>query len=50
VVVVESNATGQFTNILKLELDVKVDHRILKYNGEPFNIEEINERVSEVLR
>lgn len=49
VVVVENNATGQFANLLKLELDVRVDHKILKYNGEPFSIEEIDKRLEEVL-
>ncbi|PKM93420.1 MAG: 2-oxoacid:acceptor oxidoreductase subunit alpha [Firmicutes bacterium HGW-Firmicutes-1] len=49
VIVVENNATGQFANLLKLELDVKIDHKILKYNGEPFSIEEVEKRLKEVL-
>ncbi|MBV1708687.1 MAG: 2-oxoacid:acceptor oxidoreductase subunit alpha [Erysipelothrix sp.] len=50
VIVLENNATGQFANILKLELDVKIDSRILKYNGEPFHIEEVETKVKEVLK
>ncbi|MDO9591668.1 MAG: 2-oxoacid:acceptor oxidoreductase subunit alpha, partial [Erysipelotrichaceae bacterium] len=50
VIVIENNATGQFANILRLELDVKIDHRILKYNGEPFHIEEVEAKVKEVLK
>lgn len=50
VIVVENNATGQFANILRLELDVKIDSKILKYNGEPFHIEEIEAKVKEVLK
>lgn len=49
VIVVENNATGQFANLLKVELDVKADFKILKYNGEPFSIEDIEKRVEEVL-
>lgn len=49
IITVENNATGQFANLLKLELDVKVDYKILKYNGEPFSIEEVEERLKEVL-
>ncbi len=49
VVVVENNYTGQLANILNLELDVKADHKINKYNGEPFFIDEIHELLKEVL-
>lgn len=48
IAVVENNATGQFANVLATELGVIVSHRINKYNGEPFFIEEINERLTEV--
>jgi 2-oxoglutarate ferredoxin oxidoreductase subunit alpha len=43
-IVVENNATGQLAALLKAELSVKIDHQILKYNGEPFSIEEIEEK------
>ncbi|MDK2809096.1 MAG: 2-oxoglutarate/2-oxoacid ferredoxin oxidoreductase subunit alpha [Clostridiales bacterium] len=49
VVVVENNATGQLANILKLELSVPVHHRILKYDGEPYSIEEMERRLKEVV-
>jgi len=49
-IVVENNATGQFANILRLELDVPVHQRILKYSGEPFSIEEIDQKIAEVLQ
>ncbi len=45
---VENNATGQFANILKLELDVTVTHKLLKYNGVPFAIEDILTFMKEV--
>jgi len=49
-IVIENNATGQFANLCKLELDVKIHSSILKYNGEPFSIEEITQRVTEAIR
>ncbi len=49
IVVIENNATGQFAKLMKLELDVEADDSILKYNGEPFSIEEIDEMLEEVL-
>ena len=38
---VESNGTGQFANVLKLELDVTVTHKFLKFDGVPLSIEDI---------
>jgi 2-oxoglutarate ferredoxin oxidoreductase subunit alpha len=38
---VENNAGGQFAELLKRELGLAVDHRILKYNGECFTVEEL---------
>lgn len=49
VTVVENNATGQLARLLKTELDIHVDHSILKYSGEPFSIEEIEKKLKEVL-
>ncbi|MDW7669278.1 MAG: 2-oxoacid:acceptor oxidoreductase subunit alpha [Bacillota bacterium] len=49
VIVVENNYKGQLANLLKLELDIKVDKKVLKYSGEPFSIEEIEKKLKEVL-
>jgi len=49
VVVVENNYTGQLAGLLKLELDIKVDQKVLKYSGEPFSIEELNTKLKELL-
>ena len=46
---VENNATGQFCDLLKLELGIDVEKRILKYNGLPFHQEELVERLGEIL-
>ncbi|OEF98381.1 2-oxoacid:acceptor oxidoreductase subunit alpha [Desulfuribacillus alkaliarsenatis] len=49
IIVVENNATGQLANLLKIELNVSVNHSILKYNGEPFFVDEVAQRLQEVL-
>ncbi|WP_297474848.1 2-oxoacid:acceptor oxidoreductase subunit alpha [Thermococcus sp.] len=41
VIVVENNVTGQFADLLWKELGVKADHRVLKYDGRPFSVEEV---------
>ena len=46
---VENNATGQFAQLLRRELGLKVDRRILKYNGECFTVEELVEKVKQIV-
>lgn len=41
VVVIENNVVGQFANLLEQEYDITVKERILKYDGNPFAVEEI---------
>lgn len=47
-VIFENNATGQLFNLIKLKLDVTLDKKILKYNGMPFTIEEVDQTLKEV--
>ena len=42
---IENNATGQFAGLLKRELGIDTDRRILKFNGECFTVAEICEMV-----
>ncbi|MGE5799495.1 MAG: 2-oxoacid:acceptor oxidoreductase subunit alpha, partial [Syntrophaceae bacterium] len=46
---VENNATGQFAQLLRSELGLKVDHRVLKYNGECFTVAELVERIRKIV-
>jgi 2-oxoglutarate ferredoxin oxidoreductase subunit alpha len=46
---VENNATGQFAQLLKRELGLKVDHLVLKYNGECFTVAELVERIRKIV-
>lgn len=43
--VVENNASGQFADLLEKELGITVDEKILKYDGMPFNVEELADRL-----
>jgi 2-oxoglutarate ferredoxin oxidoreductase subunit alpha len=46
---VENNAGGQFAELLKRELGLAIDHRILKYNGECFTVEELCRSLKDLL-
>lgn len=48
VAVIENNATGQLADLLKLHLSIHADERLLKYNGQPFSVEEISHFIKEV--
>ncbi|MFN6991994.1 MAG: 2-oxoacid:acceptor oxidoreductase subunit alpha, partial [Fervidobacterium sp.] len=50
IISIEQNATGQFANLLKLELDVDIKDRINKYSGFIFSVEEITKRIEELLQ
>lgn len=45
VICIENNYTGQFANLIKHELNISVDERILKYNGMAFSVEELVEKI-----
>ena len=47
IVVVENNATGQFANLLQMTYGIKLNNRILKYNGEPFHVDELEQKIKE---
>jgi 2-oxoglutarate ferredoxin oxidoreductase subunit alpha len=49
-IVVENNATGQFANLIQLTTGTTIQHRILKYNGMPFSVEELAEQIARVLK
>ncbi|MBN1929792.1 MAG: 2-oxoacid:acceptor oxidoreductase subunit alpha [Chlorobiaceae bacterium] len=49
VAVIENNALGQFADLLQRESGIVASHRILKATGEPFSVEEIIEKLREVV-
>lgn len=44
-IIIENNATGQFGKLIKLYTGVEIENKILKYNGLPFSVEEIMEKI-----
>lgn len=48
-IVVEHNKTGQLACLIRERLLRKVDHKILKYDGRPFNPHFLAKRIKEVL-
>ena len=48
-VVVEHNKTSQLSSLIREHLLMTVDHKILKYNGRPFNPREISQKIKRVL-
>ncbi len=48
-IVVENNKTSQLSSLIREYCLMKVDHKILQYNGRPFNPRELSQRIKEVL-
>ena len=48
-IIVEQNATGQFARLIRGLTGVSADRMIHKYNGLPFSVEELTERIKGVL-
>ncbi|NMB08268.1 MAG: 2-oxoacid:acceptor oxidoreductase subunit alpha [Tissierellia bacterium] len=46
---IEQNATGQLESLIREEALIKSTHKILKYDGRPFNGDELYNRLKEVL-
>jgi 2-oxoglutarate ferredoxin oxidoreductase subunit alpha len=50
IIVVENNATGQLARYIKAFTPYKVHEHILKYNGMPFSVEEMMERIGKAVQ
>jgi 2-oxoglutarate/2-oxoacid ferredoxin oxidoreductase subunit alpha len=48
-IIFENNAQGQFSDLIKLKLGHEVNKKVLKYNGMPFSVEEVEEHLKEFL-
>ncbi len=46
---IEQNPTGQFAKLLENETHINMNHRILKYSGYVFSVEEIVERLNKII-
>lgn len=47
-VIVENNGTAQFCQLIRLQTGFDMDHKVLKYNGLPFSVEELEEQLKSV--
>jgi 2-oxoglutarate ferredoxin oxidoreductase subunit alpha len=45
----ENNRTAQFGQLIRMETGIDLHHKILKYNGLPFSVEELEEQIKSVL-
>ena len=48
-IIVENNATAQLARLIKLRTGIEIEYKILKYNGLSFFVEELIEKLNEVL-
>jgi len=46
----ENNATSQFGKLLELFTGIVVEHKILKFNGLPFFVDELTDKLEKILR
>ena len=49
-IVVENNATSQFGKLLELFTGIVVEHKILKFNGLPFFVDELTDKLEKIMR
>ena len=47
---IENNGTGQLSQLIRLQIGYKADHQILKFNGLPFSVEELEAQLKSILR
>ncbi len=48
-IIVENNATSQFGKLIQLATGITIQNQILKYDGMPFSVEELVERIGEIM-
>ncbi|MFX0204806.1 MAG: 2-oxoacid:acceptor oxidoreductase subunit alpha [Candidatus Hodarchaeota archaeon] len=48
-IIIENNPTSQLGQLITRETGVKIDESVLKYNGYPFSVEEIKERLNQII-
>jgi 2-oxoglutarate ferredoxin oxidoreductase subunit alpha len=49
-IIIEDNATGQFAKLINLKTGIDFNKRILKYDGMPFMLEDVIERIESALK
>ena len=49
VILVECNVTGQLGRLIREKTGIKIQNRLLKYNGRPFHTDELNKLIKNIL-
>jgi len=49
VILVECNVTGQLGRLIREKTGIKIENRLLKYNGRPFHSDELNKLIKDIL-
>jgi 2-oxoglutarate ferredoxin oxidoreductase subunit alpha len=49
VILVECNVTGQLGRLIREKTGIKIENRLLKYNGRPFHSDELNKLIKDLL-
>lgn len=49
VIIVESNSTSHFAQLIQLSTEFAIHKKILKYNGLPFSVEEVKQEISKLI-
>ena len=49
-IIVENNATSQFSKLIRLHTGYEIKHKILQYNGLPFNVETVEKQIKQILQ
>lgn len=49
IIVVENNSSAQFAKLIKLTTGYDIEHKVLKYNGLPFSVEEVNKKIQKFI-
>ncbi|MFA6022634.1 MAG: 2-oxoacid:acceptor oxidoreductase family protein [Candidatus Pacearchaeota archaeon] len=50
VIIIEQNSTGQLGRLIREKTGIKIDNRILKYDGLPFTSDELNKEIKKVMK
>jgi 2-oxoglutarate ferredoxin oxidoreductase subunit alpha len=48
IILVENNLTGQLGKIIREKTGLKIENRILKYDGKPFTSDELKEELRKI--
>ena len=48
-IIFENNAQGQFAELIKLKIGFEIEKKVLKYNGMPFSVEEVETSLKEFM-